>query len=187
MNYDWLETLINESCNALKEYDISVFFNPLFNDHKFESFDIEKRDNFIILKNGISQKEVVTYKKNSSPYNISTAIVGSSAINGNINVYNKNPFYVDLPDYHSIEYVNYTYSFVFRQDGFIGFDVKRKNETLLNIIVGNSDILIYNENGYNWYNKETFEEFSFQNSLIEPRKNFDLFYINSVLKNFKLV
>ena len=180
MNYDWLETLINESCNALKEYDISVFFNPLFNDHKFESFDIEKGDNFIILKNGISQKEVVTYKKNSSPYNISSAIVG------NTNCYNKEPFY-GSPDYHSIAYVNYTYSFVFRQDGFIGFDVKKKSETLLNIIVGNSDILIYNEKGYNWYNKETFEEFSFQNSLIEQRKNFDLFYINSVLKNFKLV
>ena len=89
--------------------------------------------------------------------------------------------------FSSVYVINYTYSFVFRQDGFIGFDVKKKSETLLNIIVGNSDILIYNENGYNWYNKETFEEFSFQNSLIEPRKNFDLFYINSVLKNFKLV
>lgn len=173
MEYDWLESEIMTATNNLENFDLSVFFNPMFKSTSFGGFLIEKELNYIRINYIVERKEIETVNLEPSCYGMF-----------NNSSYNESW----LRDYeqkhqHRVIFTKYNISFSFQDNLLIGLEVQRNSKKLLTVIIGNDKILV-DEN--KWYDKATFEEVSFQQSLIEKRTNFDILYISSVLKKFKL-
>lgn len=189
---DKLETLIQNTTSELREYDITLFFNPAWTKNSFESYklDIKKDCVTFIYKQNIIEETMLPRGYND--FDMAPKRYVRSSPNGY-------DYYIEVDSDSSIldsysqyyqesmqrkEY-NYSISYSFDKNGnLLSFYISHDSRILYSIFVGNKKILI---NSNEWHEIENFEEKAFQYSLVSKRERFDIFFASILLKSFNTI
>lgn len=184
-----LEQVIQNSTDEICQYDRTVFFNPRWKTNSFNDYnlDIQKDNVSLILSHNIIEEKIITNNSNDYDYDLNGYVKNDYDyfIQNNSRIGNPFSQYIKNNDIRNRNVYNYNITYSFDIEGkLISFNITHDSRVLFSLFVGKYKLCV---NMKEWHDIENFEEKAFQNSLVQKREPFDMYFVSILLKSFNTI